>query len=243
MGTWFRQVMLAALFGASLLACEGPRSPSGGAERATMVVRSANATNTALARVARAHPTDTLVPTPTRRARKTPTPSRESAALPRGYSWFASDTAPYSVGYPSSWSARGDAFRWGNLSGDIFVGMSSVSINVVSEPIRGRPGMTSEEYVEVTLAQVAKAGPKVRRVGQERVLRKYRAILISYQSHSGLEGASRVTQALWAADGRGWVFTLMTPVREHDRYMQVLRTMLRTFTDDPNAPSGEGVVS
>ncbi|MDQ3328964.1 MAG: hypothetical protein M3506_10645 [Chloroflexota bacterium] len=202
-----------------------------GAE-ASAVVQSANATNTALAGVAQKKAT-VLARTPTaaaatRTPRATATPVSVVAKLPRGYERFTSAVHPYSIGYPDGWRAVGDAFRVGNISGDIFlderVSGGRVSINVLADDVSDAEDVQLAQYVDAVIAQIKKSrGQTVQRAGTARAGKQRAALLVF--SDAGTD----YTQAVWLSNGRGWVATLGTPRGQRKRYRPVLVTMLRTL--------------
>ncbi len=199
---------------------------------ASAVVQSAHATNTALAGIARKKATGlartpTVAP-PTRTPRPTATLAPVVAKLPRGYEWFTSDVHPYSIGYPDGWRAVGDAFRVGNISGDIFVDErvsgGKVSINLLAEDVPDDEDVQRAQYVDAVIAQIKKSrGQTVQRAGTARA-GKQRAALLVFS-----DAATDYTQAVWLSNGRGWVATLGNPRGQRKRYRPVLVSMLRTL--------------
>ncbi len=199
---------------------------------ASAVVQSANAMNTALAGVAQKKAavlarTPTAAP-PTRTPRPTATTAPVVAELPAGYERITSDVHPYSIGYRDGWRAVGDAFRVGNISGDIFlderVSGGRVSINVLAEDVSDDEDVQLAQYVDAVIAQIKKSrGQTVQRAGTARAGKQRAALLVF--SDAGTD----YTQAVWLSNGRGWVATLGTPRGQRKRYRPVLVTMLRTL--------------
>lgn len=168
----------------------------------------------------------TVMPTET-----VPEPTVVSAPLPAGYRRFSSKVNPYSIGYPHAWRARGNAFRFGSIQGDLFLlptEGNTVSVNVLAEPLRGQQ-ISTEEYVRLNLEQISRAnGPKPRRASTVRAAGRD-AVLITRLDRSRPRLVLEITQAIWIQGDRGWVVTLANPPGQRSRYLPVLRTILSTM--------------
>jgi hypothetical protein len=121
----------------------------------------------------------------------------------------------------------------GDVRGDVFSalarrGSGEVSVNVLSEPLTAADTDT-EAYVRLTVEQLRKSGvTSPARAGEARVAGN-RAVLLTWTDISRPLRTYEITQAVWSADGRGWVVTLANPRGERARYLPVLRGMLGTF--------------
>ncbi len=144
---------------------------------------------------------------------------------------FESSTSPYQVEIPEGWVVRSNAVESGSVRADFFIparGPGNVSINVVSEPLRGSH-LTSERYRDDAASQVGNAlGAKVTESGEVRV-GQIRGYTIEWRDESQPLRTVEVTQVVWVAEGRGWVATLRTPPGERERYLPTLEGMLRSW--------------
>ncbi len=160
-----------------------------------------------------------------------PEPTVVAAPLPAGYRRFSSKINPYSIGYPRGWRAQGNAFRFGNIRGDLFVmgtGGDVVSVNVLTESLRGQP-ISTAEYVRLNLEQISRApGPKPQRAGTVRVAGR-QAVLITRTDRSRPSQVLEITQAIWTQNDRGWVVTLANPPGQRARNLPIFRAILSTF--------------
>lgn len=158
-------------------------------------------------------------------------PTVVAAPLPAGYRRFSSKVNPYSIGYPRGWRARGNAFRFGSIRGDLFLqptAGNTVSVNVLAEPLRGQQ-ISTAEYVSLNLEQISRAnGPKPNRAGTVRAAGRD-AVLITRLDRSRPRQVLEITQAIWIQGDRGWVVTLANPQGQRSRYLPVLRTILSTM--------------
>lgn len=172
-------------------------------------------------------PTETM-PEPTETVVE---PTVVAAPLPAGYRRFSSKVNPYSIGYPRAWRARGNAFQFGSIRGDLFLqptAGTTVSVNVLAEPLRGQQ-ISTAEYVRLNLEQISRAnGPKPKRAGTVRAAGSD-AVLITRLDRSRPRLVLEITQAIWIQGGRGWVVTLANPQGQRTRYLPVLRTILRSM--------------
>lgn len=176
----------------------------------------------------------TAVPTvlPTAVATAPPTEVPTSApVLPEGYRRFTSRINPYSIGYPRGWTAQADAFGFGDVRGDLFLRETDrgpVSVNVLSEPLRGAD-LSTEEYVRLNIRQIEESGAVVPQPTGKVEAAGTVAELIQWNDQSRPQQVYQITQAVWTQGDRGWVVTLATPQGERARYLPVLRKMLSTF--------------
>lgn len=174
----------------------------------------------------------TTVPTSVPTVAPTAIPTPTVPPLPEGYRRFTSRINPYSIGYPQGWRAEGDAFRFGDVRGDLFSRQTAdgpVSVNVLSESLQGSE-LDTEEYARLNVRQIRETGVESPERAGEIAVGGSRAVLIQWQDRSRPQRVYEITQAVWAEGDRGWVVTLATPQGERERYLPVLREMLGTFT-------------
>ncbi len=168
----------------------------------------------------------TIVPTET-----VAEPTVIAAPLPAGYRRFSSKINPYSIGYPRGWRAQGNAFRFGNIRGDLFVRgtpRNVVSVNVLAEPLRGQQ-ISTEAYVRLNLEQIGRAsGSKPQRAGTVRITGRP-AVLITWVDRSRPSQTLEITQAIWTQGDRGWVVTLANPPGQRARNLPLFRVILSTM--------------
>lgn len=193
-------------------------------------------------------PTAVLTPEPTSSPESTALPTSEPTSvptvaptaiptptvppLPEGYRRFTSRINPYSIGYPRGWRAEGNAFRFGDVRGDLFSRQTEdgpVSVNVLSESLQGSE-LDTEEYARLNIRQIRESGGESPERAGVIAVGGSRAVLIQWQDRSRPQQAYEITQAVWTEGDRGWVVTLATPQGEGARYLPVLREMLGTFT-------------
>ena len=143
---------------------------------------------------------------------------------------FDSQLHPYGILYPRQWSARGDAFRSGDVRGDLFSAPAreDVSLNILSEPLRGE-ALDTEGYARLTARAIQEATGKEPRRGRGATVAGTDAAVLEWEDRSRPLQVREVTQAVWVAGDRGWVATLSTPQGRRARYVPVFLRMLETM--------------
>ncbi|MDP9379581.1 MAG: hypothetical protein M3Q29_05415 [Chloroflexota bacterium] len=141
---------------------------------------------------------------------------------------FTSETHPYSIGYPGGWTASGGGLRVGDVRGDVFstrTQTGEVSVNVLSEQLPDAE-LDTERYAQLTSEQIQRSGVKSPARAGETTVAGNTAVLLNWEDVSRPGQVYEITQAVWVANGRGWVVTLAAPRGERARYLPVLRSML-----------------
>lgn len=157
-------------------------------------------------------------------------PTGAVARLPDGFRRFSSRINPYSIGYPPGWRAEGDAFRFGDIRGDRFSVRDRrgvVSVNVLSEPLRGRT-LTTEQYTALNIEEIRETDGDPQRAGSIAVDGE-ETRLVTWRDGSRPLREYEITQAVWTAGGRGWVVTLAGPPGSRAANLPLFRAMLATM--------------
>lgn len=189
--------------------------------------------------------TSTLAPT-TPTAEVTPTEALPTSTapdgapgndvpLPKGYKLFESEIHPYSIGYPSGWTARPEAIKVGDISADAFVKQrraqsnADAVVNVISQPLPPGRRITSREYLRLNAESIKRIqGATLQNIGEVTVDGE-KAYLVAWKYKKGAEPGYDSTQAYWVDGDQGWVATLTTQRGERDKHLPIFKEMLRTM--------------
>lgn len=171
-------------------------------------------------------------PVPTGGSTGVPTAAASATSLP--LLTFTSEEYPYSIGYPRGWKAQGPGSTGGgDVRGDFFFPTAQretdVSVNILSEEVSADAVPGTEQYVELTSAQIERITRTPPRRGGTMGVGGEEAVLINWSDRSRELQTTEIAQAIWVANGRGWVVTLSAPEGQRDRYLPVLEAMLRSF--------------
>jgi len=226
----------------SLAACGQSASGAEPNLGATAVVRSANATNTALAKLAAARPTE--APSTSPQPSPTPKPRSRVVTLPPNYKFFSSSIHSYTLGYPRDWTARGDAFRYGKVSGDTFsappAGDLEISISIVSIPMPGSSIRRRE--LQPFLDQLVEAATKNYK-GAKHSRVKVAGGVPGRMVVAAPIGQMQESLVIWVMNRKVWYLSLTSPASGHDVYIEIANKMLSTFDLEEDTATGDGVVN
>lgn len=205
---------------------------------------------TATATAAEVPPTATAEPSPTTAPTQTPTtpqatettvpaeptevqPPVGGATLPKRYKLFKSKIHPYSIGYPPGWVAKGDAFRIGNVRGDLIqksmLPDAGTNVNLITQPLPAGTRPDSEEYLELNEGYIRRSlNASIQRLGPVKVAGQ-QATLVALKYPKNAQPGYETTQVYWTDQKRGWVVTLTTLPGKRQKYIPVFKTMLGTI--------------
>lgn len=155
-----------------------------------------------------------------------PSPSLDGA--PIGYSAFESEAAPYRGCYPENWDVQAD-WSAGGGRGDAFIGGHPGDLpEVVSVLMEPAPDHDTERYFQSAIENLRSTGAGVERVGTSTV-QGVRAELIRFARLTSAGQRYEVRQAIWAADGYGWVISASVPPASVDEMSAAMSVMLACF--------------
>lgn len=156
--------------------------------------------------------------------------SSTAVAGPSRSGWFVSQLYPYQLQLPAGWAAVPGGFVRGDLQGDLFTptGAGGVQVNVLSETLPADLAQNQAQYLQLTREALLKSGYSDVRDAGTTMAGGTSAALLTFTDYGRPQQVTQVTQAVWAAGGRGWVATLVQPEGVPDHSPQ-LREMLASF--------------
>lgn len=155
--------------------------------------------------------------------------SAPSNPVPSDFQMYNSSNFPYSMSYPSSWSAQSRTV--GTTTVDAYVGTITNAfannVNVIAESVDSLE--TSEQYVSHVESLSQQAGLSLQ--GQDNIqVGGSNAVFFHFTNPGGLTGqANAGAEAVFVANGRGWQVTLTTDPSVESQYEPTFRQMLDTF--------------
>jgi hypothetical protein len=152
-----------------------------------------------------------------------------TAPVPKGYKLYRSKTHPYTIAYPVGYAVQ-EGLRSGDTRLDQFVKMAQpfVFVNVGVEDLPKGLSIDSETYIQAASRQLRKLGAtQIRRAG-ETTIDGHKAYLVQSRLRVR-EQPVLLTQAAFVVGDKAWILSYGTAANQHQKFMPVFRTMLRTF--------------